>query len=493
MERAGGAVPFNSYEFILLFFPLVYVGLCLCRRAGWLRLVKLWLILVSLGFYIWGDPSGGLLLLGSLVINYLFAWGIGREGSACRRANDGGNARIRVWLVGGIGINVALLLYFKYTNFFLDSIAEVLDVAVMRLDIVLPLGISFITFQQIAFLVDTYRNRLSSIRIIDYVLFMCFFPQLTAGPIVRYQEMVPQYVSLGRSSGQAAAGIFLFCIGMFKKTVIADTLAIWVRDGYARSDDILGLVDAWIATLSYTFQLYFDFSGYSDMAIGVALIMGIRLPINFNSPYQATSLQDFWRRWHMTLSAFLREFVYVPLGGNRQGRLITSRNLFLTFLIGGVWHGAAWGFVIWGAIHGLALIVHRLWQACKFELPSWFGWLLTFMVVHVAWVFFRAESADQALDILMSLVGWNGLGGFETDYSMANWVRALLGAKDALGSRAEQASVLVLLLGAIWLPNSMTLLRRFRPSGAALLVALGCGLLSFFHVSEFSDFIYARF
>lgn len=253
----------------------------------------------------------------------------------------------------GISGNVLLLIYYKYADFLLVNIGEAVGFEVTLLNLVLPLGISFFTFTQIAYLVDAYKGKAREYNIINYVLFVTFYPHLIAGPILHHGEMMPQFDRI-RSKlwdwGNAASGVFIFCIGLFKKVVIADSVAIYANAGF---DTASGFVDSWIAALSYTFQLYFDFSGYTDMAIGAALLFNIRLPQNFNSPYKALNIQDFWRRWHMTLSRFLRDYIYIPLGGNRRGEMIMLRNLMLTFLIGGLWHGAGWTFLFWGLLHGV--------------------------------------------------------------------------------------------------------------------------------------------
>jgi D-alanyl-lipoteichoic acid acyltransferase DltB (MBOAT superfamily) len=274
-------------------------------------------------------------------------------------------------------------------------------------NIILPLGISFFTFTQIAFLVDAYKGKVQEYDLLNYMLFVTYFPHLLAGPILHHSEMMPQFISRWNRAVRwrnIAIGLFLFSIGLFKKVIIADTFSGWAHSGFDMADT-LNFFEAWATSLSYTIQLYFDFSGYTDMAIGASLMFNIRLPINFNSPYKAKDIQDFWRRWHMTLSRFLRDYIYIPLGGNKVGKYRNYGNLFAVFLIGGLWHGASWMFVIWGALHGGAIIIHRIWKDLGFRMWGWLGWFITFNFVNIAWVFFRAEDFENASLVLRGMAG----------------------------------------------------------------------------------------
>ncbi|MEA3456070.1 MAG: MBOAT family O-acyltransferase, partial [Campylobacterota bacterium] len=292
--------------------------------------------------------------------------------------------------------------YFKYADFFLSNLNSLLQTHLNLLHLALPLAISFYTFQQIAYLVDSYRNETKEYDFLNYAVFVTFFPQLIAGPIVHHAEMMPQFAQARNkiiNYRNIALGMFIFSIGLFKKVAIADSFAIWATQGFDVAEK-LNMVEAWATSLSYTFQLYFDFSGYTDMAIGIALLFNIKLPINFNSPYKATSIQEFWRRWHITLSRFLRDYLYIPLGGNRKGESRTYLNLFVTFLLGGIWHGAGWTFVFWGALHGMALVINRAWQKLGYRMHTLLAWLITFNFVNIAWVFFRAKDFDDAYKVL---------------------------------------------------------------------------------------------
>jgi len=319
------------------------------------------------------------------------------------------NVKIKVssktLLTVGIVVNLSLLAYFKYADFFIENLNLLSGITLQPLNLLLPLAISFFTFQQIAYLVDSYRGETKEYDFLNYALFVTFFPQLIAGPIVHHKEMMPQFAStynLVKKYKNIALGLFIFSIGLFKKVVIADEFAIWATNGFDKAET-LNLIEAWATSLSYTFQLYFDFSGYTDMAIGAALLFNIKLPINFNSPYKALNIQDFWRRWHITLSRFLRDYVYIPLGGNKLSSFRTYSNLLATFVIGGLWHGAGWTFIFWGFLHGMALVIHRAWSNLGFKMWNWLAWLITFNFVNIAWIFFRAREWEDAIKVLGSM------------------------------------------------------------------------------------------
>src|SRR5436309_8596371 len=393
---------FSSYTFLFQFLPATVLAFAAARRhsprAGIMVLAG-----ASLFFYGAWRPVYLLLLIASIAVN--FTLGLRMEDPLRRRA------------IGSLGValNLAGLCYFKYTNFIFDSLNVLTGAPLPFVNVVLPLGISFFTFQQIAYLVDVMRGARVERDIVSYTLFVSFFPHLIAGPLVHHAEMIPQFKRgrSGRSALLAARGLAIFAAGLFKKVVIADNLAQFVSPVFAHLDAGGGVTTpwAWLATLAYSLQIYFDFSGYSDMAIGLALLFGIRLPVNFRSPYQATSIIEFWRRWHITLSRFLRDYLYIPLGGNRLGETRRFQNLLVTMLLGGLWHGAAWNFVIWGGLHGLYLCINHLWRAWRGGVPASMPakglcWALTFFAVVIAWVFFRAKTAAGAWQMLGSLFGF---------------------------------------------------------------------------------------
>ncbi|MDH3413339.1 MAG: MBOAT family protein, partial [Gammaproteobacteria bacterium] len=404
---------FNSYVFIFVFLPaavLMFHGL---RRCGFERSAIGGLILMSFVFYGWWDPKYLLLLIPLMLTDFVLAKWMVKRG-------QGRGAVTRGLLAAGVAINLGALCYFKYANFFVDNVNELFGLNLFLATIVLPIGISFYTFQKVAFLVDVYQGKVGEFRLLDYALFVCFFPQLIAGPIVHHSEMMPQFRKLVRvPPAFFALGLTCLSIGLAKKVLLADTAALFATPQFdaAAAGASLDMVAAWGASLAYTAQLYFDFSAYSDMAIGIGLLFGIRLPVNFDSPYKAASIVEFWRRWHITLSRFLRDYLYISLGGNRKGQLRRYANLMITMVLGGLWHGAGWTFVVWGSLHGLYLMVNHAWHACKRRLGlrlsnPWtrkLAQLITFLAVVVAWVFFRADSLPTATSILKGMFGFHGV------------------------------------------------------------------------------------
>ena len=389
---------FNSYEFIFFFLPITFFLYFYFLNRRLVVAAKGFLVFASLFFYSWWNISYLPIILSSMLFNYVV-------GNSLNSNLTKVKIHKKTLLTIGIVANVSLLAYFKYSDFLIENVNTAFDSDISLLGLALPLAISFFTFQQIAYLVDSYRGETKEYDFLNYALFVTFFPQLIAGPIVHHSEMMPQFAStinLVKKYKNIIAGMFIFSIGLFKKVVLADAFAVWATSGFDVALE-LSLIEAWITSLSYTFQLYFDFSGYTDMAIGIALLFNIKLPINFNSPYKALDIQDFWRRWHITLSRFLKEYVYIPLGGNRRGELLTYSNLMSTFLIGGIWHGAGWTFVFWGFLHGGALVVHRFWQSLGLKLPSFLAWFITFNFINITWVFFRAKEFEDAMKVLGSM------------------------------------------------------------------------------------------
>jgi len=378
---------------------------------------KLWLIGGSLFFYSFWNVLYLPLLLLSIFVNFFVGSAITETAERERERVKRDSVPRSIFkyfstkrlLLFGVIFNVALLAYFKYTDFLLDNFNGLFGVNIPLMHIILPLGISFFTFTQIAFLIDAYKGKVKEYDLLNYMLFVTYFPHLLAGPILHHSEMMPQFVSRWNWAVRwrnVAVGLFIFSIGLFKKVVIADTFSTWANAGFDVATT-LNLFEAWATSLSYTLQLYFDFSGYTDMAIGISLMFNIRLPINFNSPYKAKDIQDFWRRWHITLSCFLRDYIYIPLGGNKVGRYHNYINLFAVFLIGGLWHGASWMFVIWGALHGGAIVLHRLWKDLGLRMRGWLGWFITFNFVNVTWVFFRAKDFESVGKVLGGMIGLN--------------------------------------------------------------------------------------
>jgi alginate O-acetyltransferase complex protein AlgI len=408
-------VVFSSWQFILLFLPTSFFVYFWLNHRRLIIAGKVWLVAASLFFYAYWDIKYLPLILGSIFFNFAIGTGLaqGHQHSLREAQKPHRGVNRKVVLAAGIVANLLLLGYYKYTDFLLGNVNTVFGSSFALPHILLPLAISFFTFTQIVYLVDSYRGETAEYDLLSYSLFVTFFPHLIAGPIVHHRQIMPQFASrwtLTRRYSNILKGLFIFSIGLFKKVVIADSFAVWANAGFDGGQS-LGFFAAWATSLSYTFQLYFDFSGYCDMAIGASLLFNIWLPINFNSPYKALDIQDFWRRWHITLSNFLRDYLYIPLGGNRYGEYRTYLNLFITFVLGGLWHGATWMFVIWGAMHGAALVIHRFWRASGRRLPPVLAWIVTFMFVNLAWVFFRAKTLDDAQRVLHGMIDFRSAFG----------------------------------------------------------------------------------
>jgi alginate O-acetyltransferase complex protein AlgI len=498
---------FSSYTFLFQFLPATVLAFAAARRhsprAGIMVLAG-----ASLFFYGAWRPVYLLLLIASIAIN--FTLGLRMEDPLRRRA------------IGtlGVALNLAVLCYFKYTNFIFDSVNALTGAPLPFFNIVLPLGISFFTFQQIAYLVDVMRGAKVERDIVSYTLFVSFFPHLIAGPLVHHAEMIPQFKRgrTGRSSVLAARGLAIFAAGLFKKVVIADNLAQFVSPVFAHLDAGGAVTTpwAWLATLSYALQIYFDFSGYSDMAIGLALLFGIRLPVNFRSPYQAISIIEFWRRWHITLSRFLRDYLYIPLGGNRLGEQRRYFNLLLTMLLGGLWHGAGWNFLVWGGLHGGYLCVNHLWRGWRGgegrasatgPAAKGLGWAVTFFAVIIAWVFFRARTMAGAWQMLAGLFGFEAGSSAYTSTGILRLMDlpVLVGEEQLL--LIGGGTVALALALALCLPNVPQLfgyreyrhapekasLLRWRPNAAWALVTAGALAISLFGMWQRLEFLYFQF
>ncbi len=481
---------FNSYEFIFLFLPITYFIYFFLNKRHLTEASKAFLVFASLFFYSWWNIKYLPLILISMIFNY----SLGRELTNPKKLKRVSKKRL---LFIGVAFNLGLLGYFKYMDFFIANINHFLGSDIKLLHLALPLAISFYTFQQIAYLVDSYRGETKEYDFLNYAVFVTFFPQLIAGPIVHHKEMMPQFAKLKNkviNLENVAAGLFIFFMGLFKKVVIADTFAEWAAQGFDLAKE-LNMLEAWSTSLSYTFQLYFDFSGYTDMAIGLALLFNIKLPTNFLSPYKATSIQDFWRRWHITLSHFLRDYIYIPLGGNRKGEARTYLNLFITFLLGGLWHGAGWTFIFWGALHGAALVIHRAWQKLKIKLPTLLAWFLTFNFINIAWVFFRAKSFDDALKVLKGMFqGDLVLPRSWSDYLSILQEKIPFGTWSKLYANESYMGLwlLIAFFVVVAMPNSMEWRDRFKTNLFYLLLTLFFAL-SLFMLYRKSEFLYFNF
>ena len=408
---------FNSFEFLFVFLPITLSLFYCLGKYERTKIALIWLTCASLFYYGWWEPIYVLFILGSILFNYSLGVFL------CHSHQKRKEKTKRKLLTFGVVSNLGGLGYFKYANFLIENINTSLNLNFQFSEVALPLAISFFTFQQIAYLVDVSRGEIQESKFRHYCIFVVFFPQLIAGPIVYHKEMLPQFSRSSMFPPQAknlAVGLTILFLGLFKKVIIADEMAIYASPIFYASAQgvVLTFFQSWFGALAYTFQIYFDYSGYSDIAIGVAWMFGLRLPLNFFSPYKAVNIIEFWRRWNMTLSRFLRDYLYVPLGGNRGGHFRTFINLMITMVLGGLWHGANWNFIIWGGIHGLFLTINHAWHIIKNSLNCRFyqyalvkaiSHLFTFLAVTVAWVFFRAENFSSAKNILASMFGLNSI------------------------------------------------------------------------------------
>jgi len=525
---------FNSSEFIFAFLPLCLMVYWGSNYYGYNKLSILWLVTSSLFFYGWWNPVYLLLIISSIGFNYTIGFQLGHLHSV-----NGDKKKLgKFFLTAGIIFNLGILAYFKYANFFVENVNEIFSASFNLEHVILPLAISFFTFQQIAFLVDAYRGETKEYNFLHYCLFVTFFPQLIAGPIVHHKEMLPQFMNTLRGQKiyqNLSLGSFIFVIGLFKKVVLADGAGYYVTRVFTGVEDgsVLSLFPAWGGVLLYTFQIYFDFSGYSDMAIGIAKMFGIHLPVNFHSPYKAFNIIDFWRRWHISLSRFLKDYVYFSLGGNRNGTTSRYINIMATMLLGGLWHGAGWTFVFWGMLHGTYLIINHAWQALfpQTKTKTLLSWIknrasqgLTFGAVVIAWVFFRADTFNSATSIVKSMFGFNGVALPETYLFHFNGVWG--GAGDFLATLGleykfvefywgiAQVQMIVVLFMVAWLtPNTQQIFSDYKfaietykekfvpwipglkwhPTRFWALIFVILAITTVSYLKSYSEFLYFRF
>ena len=400
---------FNSYVFVLLFFPIVIIGYFTLNHFHKYNLSKVFLLIASLFFYGYFNWWYLLIIIGSIILNYIFSV------TMLKTPKDRSAFR-KIILALALTLNIGSLFFFKYYDFFIGNINGIFNTNVTLLNLMLPLGISFFTFQQLSYVIDSYKNEVPVYSFLDYSLFVTYFPQLIAGPIVTHDEMVPQFADSEKkkfNSDNFAKGLYAFAFGLAKKVVIADSFGLVVDSAFADVTE-LGSLNALLVMLSYTFQIYFDFSGYCDMATGIGKMMNIDITMNFNSPYKAINIVDFWKRWHITLTRFFTKYIYIPLGGNRKGTIRTYLNILIVFLVSGIWHGANWTFILWGILHGVANVITRLidkstclFSKNKYPIFRFVFWLLTFIFINLTWVIFRADSVSQAFEFYKQLFSFN--------------------------------------------------------------------------------------
>ena len=471
---------FNSFVFIFLFLPLTLAGYFLLNRFHKHEWAKGWLVVASLYFYAFFNPSYLPIILSSIVINYSI-------GSALVKNTGWFLAHRKILLVAGVLFNLGLLGYFKYTDFFIENINALFATSFLLKNILLPLGISFFTFQQTAFVVDCFNRKGRLPSFLDYCNFVTFFPQLIAGPIVLPEEMLPQFASEENRRVKyknLVDGLFIFGLGLVKKVLIADSIAVFANAGFGLQVEHFTMAEAWLISISYTMQLYFDFSGYCDMAIGIGRMFNIHLPLNFNAPYRAVNFQDFWRRWHMTLNRFLTQYVYIPLGGSRVKERQVFLNIFLVFFISGIWHGAGWTFIIWGILHGVGVMICRRWKNTGGKMPSWLGMFVTFFFVNILWVLFRADTLHQAWVIIRSM--FDNLNLTLTPVFTSH-----------LPSILPNMTNMLILFGAIFLsvfgPTAYELMTEFRHYKIKSVMTVCCLIVGVLFLSRVVTFLYFNF
>lgn len=496
---------FNSYEFLFLFLPIVLAVFLQLERFRRTSLPTLWLVIASLVFYGYWRSAYLLLLIGSIVFNYGFGLAIARD--VAQR-----HPRARWLLIAAITGDLVLLGYYKYTDFLIGALNGIAGASIPLQHVVLPLAISFFTFNQIAFLVDVYKGHVHEHGFLNYALFIVFFPHLIAGPIVHHRDVIPQFRHFNFSfwGTQVSMGLMIFSVGLFKKVALADQVAPYA-DGIFRAAaqfQDLTMIEAWVGALAYTLQLYFDFSGYSDMAVGGALLFGVRFPWNFDAPYKAANIIEFWRRWHISLSLFLRDYVYIPLGGNRRGPVRRSWNIALTMLIGGLWHGANWTFVLWGGLHGVYVVLNHAWRDWRQRIgptrvtapERLAARAVTFLAVVAGWVLFRSENFSTAVGLYRDMIGVGGGFGWTMD------PRTLLPHLPAELQSFEAFAWIAALLTVCWLAPSLKQITeavdagdnrlRFRTWQPTRLWALGSGVLAWVAImllTRPTEFLYYQF
>ena len=481
---------FNSYEFIFLFLPITLIVYFWLNRYNKNKLAKAGLVIASLYFYSYFHKSYLILITVSILVNYF----IGQKLSS----NKYNVIQRKILLTIGVVFNLGGLGYFKYYDFFIGNINSLLGTNFTLLHILLPLGISFFTFQQLSFIVDSYKRYDLTYDFLDYCLFVTFFPQLIAGPIVLPTEMLPQFEAEENKKinwENMNKGLYIFSIGLAKKVIIADTIANFANAGFDMMDK-LNFVEAWLTSISYTLQLYFDFSGYCDMAIGIGLMFNIILPANFNSPYKSTNIQEFWKRWHMTLGRFMTNYLYIPLGGNRKGEIKTLRNLFIVFLASGIWHGAGWNFIIWGMLHGICIVIHRVWKNGGKKLNKLVGWFITINLVNIFWVFFRAQTVAGAMKVIRGMFDWKSFIYFikfdvvEVKKITENY---RVFSNQGLGNKINFFFLVIALFTIIYRKNSNDELFSYKNSRKNNIKIIIFICLGVFLLNQVSEFLYFNF
>lgn len=486
---------FNSYIFILVFLPitlLLYFGFNKLKKY---EIAKLILVIASLYFYAYFNIKYLYIIVVSILANYLI--------NRIFRKIEGKKLRLLV-LLAGLAFNLGMIFYYKYYDFLIGIINSMASSNFNLINVMLPLGISFFTFQQLAYVIDSYKKQVKDYTLLDYSLFVTFFPQLIAGPITLYSEMIPQFEDEKNkkfNSENFSKGLMAFSFGLAKKVLIADVFAIAANYVFANPNDA-NTTNLIIGMLSYTFQIYFDFSGYCDMALGLGYMFNIKLPINFDSPYKSYSVVEFWKRWHITLTRFFTTYIYIPLGGNRKGKIRTYVNIFLVFLASGIWHGANFTFILWGMLHGLASIINRVFETRHTKKCSVFEWLTTFTFINITWIIFRADSISDAVNIIKHILKLN-FGPIATDISSAfaipefNWIAEMFNRKTWIATNYGNLYLLLFFAFAFFailrMKNTSQRVEEFKPNIRTAVVSAVLLVASVTSLSGVSTFLYFNF
>lgn len=481
---------FNSYIFVLLFLPVTVFGYFALNKMNRFSASKVWLIIMSLFFYAYFNVKYLLIIVSSVIFNYFFGKLLLKSSKALKKC----------FLIVAVFFNIAILFYYKYLNFFIDNINLIFSTDFVFEKILLPLGISFFTFQQISFIIDSYKNNVPQYKFTDYALFVTFFPQLIAGPIVLHNEIIPQFNDINKKKfnyENFSKGLYAFALGLAKKVLVADAFGRVVDFAYADTDYFLNTSNAIIIMLSYTFQIYFDFSGYCDMATGLGLMFNINIPINFNSPYKSLDDSEFWKRWHITLTRFFTNYIYIPLGGNRKGKRRMYINTMIVFIVSGIWHGANWTFIIWGIIHGIAVLLCKIFRNTIEKIPKVIKWPINFLFLNFTWIIFRAQDIRQFLFIVKHILicNFQKISGELVENFYSNdliYIDSIIGLK-WLKFAFAFAFIILAAFACIKCKNTNEKLESFEPNiknGFVTVALIAISILSF---SEISSFLYFNF
>ncbi len=484
----------NSSLFILIFLPVCLTGYFICARHG-TKTAMMFLTAASIVFFAIADIHYLWILIGAILLNYQLG--------KCLQKKNMINYR-SILLVFSVLVNLSLLFYFKYFNFFLKITNTVFGSEVIFTNIAIPLGISFMTFQQLSYLIDCYLGKAKNCSLLEYALYTAYFPKIIQGPICNHSELINEFRNPSVTElclSNVNRGLFGFSIGFAKKVLIADFLSKLVNTGFSQIGT-LSSIDAAFVVLAYSFQIYFDFSGYCDMASGVSLMFNINLPVNFNSPYQSISIQDFWKRWHITLTRFLTQYIYIPLGGNRKGVIRTNINVLIVFLVSGLWHGANYNFIVWGLMHGICIYICRNTKSIREKVPSILNWLITFILINISWIFFRADSLSSAVMFLSKF--------FSGGISINSTLFASL-IPDSLSSSGIEllrnlsvfwagnafvvmaVIIAILLIICVFSKNSQIRVNEFRPTVMNIAICTLFILLSLLSQTAVTSFLYSNF